>query len=81
MAKSYEVLSMLIPDGGYVQVGEEFEGIQFVSCEPITEQEYLNGFAIYDNWKTAQDLISETAKLTVLSKLGITEDELRAALA
>jgi hypothetical protein len=37
MAKCYEVLSMLIPNGGYVQVGEEYEGIQFLECEPITK--------------------------------------------
>jgi len=32
MAKYYEVLNMLIPNGGYVQVGDTYEGISFVDC-------------------------------------------------
>ena len=38
MAQSYEVLSMLIPNGGYVQIGDTYEGIEFVECEPITKK-------------------------------------------
>jgi hypothetical protein len=48
MAKSYEVLGMLIPNGGYVQRGDTYEGIEFLECEPITMALYEAGFAAYD---------------------------------
>jgi len=75
MAKSYEVLSMLIPNGGYVQVGEEYEGIQFLECEPITKAEYEAGFAQYDSWKAEQDAAKAAEKQALLNRLGINEAE------
>jgi hypothetical protein len=75
MAKSYEVLGMLIPNGGYVQIGETYEGIEFIDCEPITKKQYTDGFAQYDAWKAEQDNAKATAKTAVLSKLGITAEE------
>ena len=51
MAKNYEVLNMLIPNGGWVQNGSKYEDIQFLECEPITEAQYDAGFAQYDAWK------------------------------
>jgi hypothetical protein len=81
MAKHYEVLSMLIPDGGYVQVGEDYEGIQFLECEPITKEEYEAGFAQYDAWKAEQDAAKATQKAALLDRLGITEQEAKLLLA
>ena len=81
MAKSYEVLGMLIPDGGYVQFGEEYEGIQFLECEPITKAQYEAGFAQYDAWKIEQDAAKAQAKGAAeakLAALGLTADDLRA---
>jgi hypothetical protein len=81
MAKSYEVLGMLIPNGGYVQRGETFEGIEFIDCEPITKKEYEDGFAKFDAWKAAQDATQAQAKATAegkLAALGLTTDDLRA---
>ena len=78
MATSSEVLRMLIPSGGYVQIGDEFEGIEFKECEPITKAEFEAGFAQYDAWKEQKDAEKETAKTAVLAKLGLTEQELRA---
>ena len=80
MATSYEVLGMLIPNGGYVQVGTEYEGIQFIECEPITKKEYKDGFAKYDAWKAAQDTTKADAKAALLERLGITEDEAKLLL-
>jgi len=37
MATIHEVLGFLIPNGGYVSVGENYEGITFLECEPITK--------------------------------------------
>ena len=81
MAKSYEVLAMLIPQGGYVQYGEEYEGIQFLECEPITKAEYEAGFDQYDAWKAEQDSARATQKAALLDRLGITEEEAKLLLA
>lgn len=81
MATNYEVLGMLIPNGGYVQVGTEYEGIQFLECEPITKAEYEAGFAKYDAWKAQQDAEKAAAKAAAEAKLealGLTADDLKA---
>ena len=81
MATSIEVLGMLIPNGGYVQVGETYEGIEFIDCEPITKKEYEAGFDKYDAWKAEQEAAQATAKSALFEKLGITEDEAKLLLA
>jgi len=81
MAKSYEVLSMLIPKGGFIQIGDDYEGIQFIECEPITKEQYEAGFAQYDAWKAEQDAAraaSKTAAESKLAALGLTTEDLRA---
>jgi len=80
MAKSREVLQMLIPNGGYVAVGQTYEGIQFLECEPITKKQWENGFAQYDAWKAEQDAAQAEAKAALLERLGITEDEAKLLL-
>ena len=81
MAKSYEVLSMLIPKGGFIQIGDDYEGIQFIECEPITKDQYEAGFAQYDALKAEQDAAQAAAKSALLERLGITEDEAKLLLA
>ena len=81
MVKSYEVLNFLIPNGGYVQYGEEYEGIQFIECEPITKAQFEAGFAQYDAWKAEQDAARAQAKASAeakLAALGLTTDDLKA---
>jgi hypothetical protein len=81
MATSGQVLGMLIPDGGYVQTGTEFEGIQFLECEPITKAQFTAGFAQFDAWKAEQDTKAATDKASAqakLSALGLTAEELKA---
>ena len=81
MAKCYEVLMMLIPQGGWYQVGEEYEGITFIECEPITKEEYLAGFAQYDAWQAQQEAEATAKKATAQAKLaalGLDEDDLKA---
>lgn len=80
MPKSYEVLAMLIPNGGYVQFGEEYEGIQFLECEPISKAEYEAGFAQYDAWKAEQDAAKAADKQALLDRLGITAEEAKLLL-
>jgi hypothetical protein len=81
MAKHYEVLGWLIPNGGYVQVGDTYEGIEFLECEPITKKQYEDGFAKYDKWIIEQEKSKATAKATAQSKLaalGLTVEDLTA---
>jgi len=80
MAKAHEVLSMLIPTGGWVITGNEYEGIQFLECEPITKAEFEAGFSQYDAFKAEQDAAKAQAKAALLQRLGITEDEARLLL-
>ena len=81
MAQPHEVLAFLIPNGGYVHYGSEYEGIQFLECEPITKQQYEEGFAQYDAWKAEQDAAKAAQKAALLDRLGITAEEAKLLLA
>jgi len=81
MASGADVLNMLIPNGGWAIYGNDFEGIQFVECEPITKKQFEAGFAKFDAWKAEQDAIKESDKSALLDKLGITADEAKLLLA
>ena len=80
MATTNQVLGFLIPNGGYVAVGDIYEGIDFVECEPITKAQFEAGFAQYDAWKAEQDVAKATAKAALLTQLGITEDQAKLLL-
>ena len=80
MAKGSEVLSMLIPTGGWVITGDDYEGIEFIEATPITKKEFEDGFAQYDAWKAEQDAIKSAAKQSLLNRLGITEEEAKLLL-
>lgn len=75
MATGVEVLTMLIPDGGWVISGDNYEGITFIEAEPITEAEFKSGFVKFDKWKADQLKIEQDKKAALLTKLGITADE------
>ena len=81
MAKASDVLSMLIPQGGWANTGDEYEGIQFLECEPITKPQFQAGFAQYDTWKAEQNAAVVAAKEAAQAKLaalGLTADDLKA---
>ena len=80
MATIQNVLGMLIPNGGYVARGSEYEGIEFLECEPITKAQFQAGFAQYDVWKAEQVAQAATDKAALLAKLGITADEAKLLL-
>jgi len=75
MATGGEVLSMLLPNGGWYISGDDYEGIQFLECEPITKAQYDEGFAQYDAWKAEQDIAKAQAKAALLERLGLTQEE------
>ena len=81
MAKGNEVLAMLIPTGGWIISGDDYETIQFLECEPITKAKFTAGFAQYDAWKSQQDDDMATAKELAQAKLaalGLTAEDLKA---
>jgi hypothetical protein len=80
MATGSDVLTMLIPNGEWSILGNEYEGIQFLNCEPITKEEFEAGFAQYDAWKAEQDASKVLEKQALLERLGITEEEARLLL-
>ncbi len=80
MIKGSDVVAMLIPNGGWVTRGNEYEDIEFIECEPITKAQFEAGFAQYETWKTEQDAIKAAQKAALLDRLGITEDEARLLL-
>lgn len=80
MANSTQVLEMLIPAGGWYISGEDYEGIQFLSCEPITKAQFEAGFAQYDAWQADKEAKAATDKAALLAKLGITADEAKLLL-
>jgi hypothetical protein len=75
MATFAEVLQYLIPNGGYLTSGEEYSGITFLECDPITEKEFLDGFAKVDKAKKAAEIKRNADREALLTKLGITADE------
>jgi len=81
MATAADVLSILIPQGGWTSSGNEYEDIEFLECEPITKAQFEAGFAQFDNWKANQDAEKAAAKEAARSKLaafGLTIDDLKA---
>jgi hypothetical protein len=81
MAKGDEVLEMLIPTGGWAIYGDDWEGVRFLECEPITQAQFEAGFAQFDAWKAEQDATKAAAKATAeakLAALGLTTDDLKA---
>jgi hypothetical protein len=80
MATAAEVLTMLIPNGGWVVLGEDYENIQFLECQPITKAQFIAGLADYDNWKIQQAEAKETARAAILDRLGLSADEAKLLL-
>ena len=81
MATGANVLTMLIPTGGWVISADDFDSIRYdEGVAPITKKQFDDGFSQFDKWKIEQDKIKTEAKSNLLSKLGITEDEAKLLL-
>ena len=81
MAKGREVMEMLIPTGGWVVYGDDFDSIIYdEGVTPITKKQFDDGFAQYDAWKAEQDAQITADKAALLVKLGINADEAKLLL-
>ena len=81
MATGTNVLEMLIPTGGWIITGNDYTGIEFLECAPITQAQFEAGFAQYDAWKAQQDAqmaADKASATTKLEALGLTADDLKA---
>jgi hypothetical protein len=82
MATGADVLSMLLPEGGWIIVEDDFDSIIYVGdVKPLTEKQFTDGFAAYDAWKAEQVEAKASAKAALLSRLGITAEEAALLLA
>jgi len=75
MATGGEVLTMLCPEKEWVIYGDDFDSIQWIKGEPISKADFEAGFAKVDSWKAQEATKLEKKKSDLLSKLGITADE------
>jgi hypothetical protein len=82
MATGSDVLNMLLPQGGWILIGDDFDGITWVDERPrCTKAEFEAGFAQFDAWKAEQEAAVVAAKAAAeakLAALGLTADDLKA---
>ena len=81
MAKGADVLLMLMPNGGYTSMGDEYEGITFLDPKNIiTKEEYEAGFESVDAWLAEKEAAKIAAREAILAKLGLTAEEVSTLL-
>lgn len=81
MATATQVLEMLLPEGGWSVLGNDWDGVKFIEATPITKAQFEAGFAQYDAWEAEQEIAKQNAKTAAQSKLealGLTTDDLKA---
>jgi hypothetical protein len=82
MAKSNEVMEMLIPTGGWTIYADDFDSIIYdEGVTPITKKQFTDGFAKVDDLKAEQEAKADADKLAAQAKLaalGLTADDLKA---
>jgi hypothetical protein len=76
MATGKDVLNMLIPSGGWVIYGDDFDSIIYdEGITQISKKQFTDGFAAFDAWKSQQDATKAASKSALLDRLGITAEE------
>jgi len=81
MATGTDVLRFLLPEGGWFIAGDDYDGIQFLECKPITKTQFEAGFAQVDAFKAQQEAEANAAKEAAQAKLtalGLTANDLKA---
>ena len=75
-----DIMNLLRPNGGWIMRGDEYKGIEFINCEPVTQAEFDKALADYP--KLLADKAEQAAKdkAALLDKLGITADEAKLLL-
>jgi hypothetical protein len=81
MENTLNVLTMLIPGGGFTLSGDSFNDVEWYEATPITQAQFDKGVADYSAWEAEQDAKAITDKETAQAKLaalGLTADDLKA---
>ncbi len=82
MATGSDVLGMLLPQGGWIISGNDFENITWVDDRPrCSKAQFEAGLGKYDAWKAEQDAAKAATKAAAEAKLaglGLTADDLKA---
>lgn len=76
-----DVMDFLRPNGGWIMVGDHYEGIQFIDCESVSEAEFNAGFTQVEAAKAqaeAEAITKRAAAQAKLAALGLTSDDLKA---
>lgn len=75
------VLSMLLPNGGWVIYGEDFSTITYdEGVTPVTKEQFDEGFVKFAAWKAEQDAEVAAKKASAeakLAALGLDADDLK----
>ena len=81
MPTAADILSILIPQGGWTSSGDKYEDIEFLECEPITKAQFDAGVAQFDSLKAEQYAKAQADKAAAqekLAALGLTANDLKA---
>jgi hypothetical protein len=81
MSKATDVLSYLIPTGGWAISGDDFDNIYYdEGVAPITKKQFEDTLKIIDEIAVNETKAKAEAKKVLLDKLGITADEAKLLL-
>jgi hypothetical protein len=76
MAKGGDVMSYLIPTGGWVIYEDDFDSIIYdEGVTPVTKKAFTEAFSEIDEIKAKKVADKAVAKAALLERLGITADE------
>lgn len=75
-----DIMDLLRPDGGWIMVGDDYEGIEFIDCVPVTKAEFNKALSDYPKLLTDRKAKAESNKAALLVKLGITAEEAKLLL-
>ena len=78
--KANEVLEYIRPTGGWATYGEKYEDILFISCEPLTKEEFDAAAKVADKELKARAKAKADQKQAILDRLGLTADEAKLLL-
>lgn len=74
-------MEYLIPSGGWVIVGEDFDSIRYDDgVTPVTKTQFDRAFSQVEAATVAKEKADAAAKAALLARLGITEEEARLLL-
>lgn len=81
MTKGAEVLTMLIPTGGWAISGDDFDSIHYdEGVTPLTKKQFDDGLKAIDAYIAEQQATKAAEKAALLARLGLTDDEAKLLL-